>query len=229
MPIDATYAAAFLVGLLGGVHCVGMCGGIVAALTMGLPGALQHNGRRLAPYVLAYNAGRLLAYVLAGALLGGVGFLAAHLAVVHDVQRVLRVAAGIFTIALGLYVGGWWQGLARVEHAGGVIWRRIQPLGKALLPVRTPRRALLLGFIWGWLPCGLVYSVLIWAIAAGSASQGAVLMLSFGLGTLPTLLAMGAFSTWLAAALRTAWVRHGAACLIVLLGLYTLASGAGMF
>jgi sulfite exporter TauE/SafE len=201
-----------------------MCGGIVGVLTMGLPGALQRSGRHRVPYVLAYNAGRLLAYSLAGTLLGGIGFLAAHLAMIQHVQLILRLAAGLFTIALGLYVGGWWQGLARVEQAGGMVWRRIQPLGKRLLPVRTTRQALLLGFVWGWLPCGLVYSVLIWAIAAGSADQGALLMLSFGLGTLPTLLAMGVFYTWLAAALRTTWVRHGAAGIIVLLGIDTVAS-----
>ena len=78
----------------------------------------------------------------------------------------LAIVAGLFMVALGLYLGGWWFGLSRLEEAGGRIWRRIEPLGRRFLPVTTPYRAFALGLVWGWLPCGLVYSVLIWAMAA---------------------------------------------------------------
>ena len=112
--------------------------------------------------------------------------------------------------------------MLRVEQAGGVLWRRIEPLGRHLLPVRTPAQALGMGLVWGWLPCGLVYSVLIWAISAGSAVQGGLLLLSFGLGTLPTLLAMGAFAAALSKLVRKPWVRSSAGLLVIAFGLYQI-------
>jgi len=117
MPVDVSLISAFLVGLLGGVHCVGMCGGIVAALSMGLP-EQQRTGVARWKYLLAYNVARISSYTLAGALLGGVGWLAAHWSGLHQLQQGLQVLAALFMVALGLYLGGWWQGLARVERAG---------------------------------------------------------------------------------------------------------------
>lgn len=222
MLVEATYPAAFLVGLLGGVHCVGMCGGIVGAFTLGLPERLRASPAAMLPFMLSYNAGRVASYTVAGALVGGIGSLATHLIEIHAAQRALQIAAGLFMLALGLYLGQWWLGLARVEQAGHMLWSRIQPLGRRLLPVQTPSQALLLGMLWGWLPCGLVYSVLIWAVAAGSAQQGALLMLSFGLGTLPALLAMGTAYVWLARLVRMPWVRRLAGGLVILLGLQAL-------
>ena len=221
MPMDVSYLAAFLVGLLGGVHCVGMCGGIVGALALGLPPEVR-GSKRMLSYLLAYNLGRIASYALAGALLGGVGYLAAHWSGLRGAQLVLQVLAGLFMVALGLYLAGWWLGLSRLERVGGHLWRRLEPLGRRLLPVRRPRQALLLGLLWGWLPCGLVYSVLVWSISQGSAVQGALLMLCFGLGTLPTLLLMGVAATRLAAFVRHAWVRRVAGLLVMLFGLWTL-------
>ena len=151
--LEAGYIAAFVVGLLGGVHCVGMCGGIVGVLSLGLPEAVRRRPLATLPYLLAYNFGRIASYTLAGALLGGLGWLAASLVALHRAQNVLEVIAGLFMLALGLYLGGWWRGLRYVEQAGGLLWRRIEPLGRRFLPVRTPLHALLLGLVWGWLPC----------------------------------------------------------------------------
>lgn len=216
--VEASYLSAFLVALLGGVHCVGMCGGIVGALTLGLPETDRIRQRM--PFLLAYNAGRILSYAVAGALVGGVGAVAGNLTRLHAAQLVLQLVAALFMVVLGLYVAGWWNGLLRVEHIGGrLIWRRLQPLGRRLLPVQTPARAFRLGLLWGWLPCGLVYSVLIWSVAAGSALHGAALMLSFGLGTLPTLLAMGTFAAALTAWVRRPAVRQTAGGLIIALAL----------
>ncbi|MDX1655303.1 MAG: sulfite exporter TauE/SafE family protein [Candidatus Competibacteraceae bacterium] len=228
MGAEGDYLAAFLVGLRGGVHCFGMCGGIVGALTLGLPAAVRARFVAMLPYLGAYNAGRIASYTLAGALAGGVGAWAAHLASVRHGQQVLQVIAGLFMMLLGLYLAGWWQGLARVERAGGVVWRHIQPLGRGLLPVRSPLQAAGLGLVWGWLPCGLVYSVVIWAIGAGGAARGALLMLSFGLGTLPALLGMGAFAAALAKFVARPWVRHTAGALVIAFGLWKVLLVVGL-
>ena len=219
MYTETSYIAAFLVGLLGGVHCVGMCGGVVGALSFGLSEDIRQQPRRMLPYLLAYNLARISSYTLAGVLLGGSSALAMQLVAINQLQQGLLVFAGIFMILLGLYVGGWWPVLLRLEHAGGVIWRRIEPLGRRLLPVRSVLQAFLLGLVWGWLPCGLVYSVLIWAMASGGPLEGGLLLLSFGLGTLPNLLAMGLFAASLSRWVRYPWVRWAAGEVIILFGL----------
>lgn len=222
MPLDAAYLTAFAVGLLGGVHCIGMCGGIVGALTLGLAESVRRRPRTLLPYLLAYNTGRILSYTTAGALVGGIGLLAADLTGVHKAQQVLQIVAGVFMVVLGLYLGGWWKGLVRVEQLGGHLWRHIEPLGRRFLPVRHPGEAFVLGLVWGWLPCGLVYSVLVWAIAAGGVLQGAALMLSFGLGTLPMLLGMGLVAGRLGAYMRRHWVRAAAGLLVIGFGVHRI-------
>lgn len=221
------FGAAFLVGLLGGVHCVGMCGGIVGALSLGLDPRRQASPLRSLPLLLAYNFGRIASYSMAGALAGSLGWYAAHLAGVRQAQMVLAIVAALFMIALGLYLAGWWRGLARIERGGAVLWRRIEPLGRSLMPVRTAGQALRLGMVWGWLPCGLVYSVLIWALASGGAAHGALLMFAFGLGTLPNLLALGAFAARLAAFTRKPWVRTVAGLAVAGFGLLSLARVLG--
>ncbi len=216
---EVTYLSAFLVGLLGGVHCIAMCGGIVGTLSFGVsPG----NGRAPWPYLLAYNIARISSYTLAGTLIGGLSWLAGQWLEVHLWQQGLQFVAGLFMLALGLYIAGWWRGLAKVEQAGGWFWRRIEPLGRRLLPVRSVSQAFALGLLWGWLPCGLVYSVLIWAAASGSPLHGGVLLLSFGLGTLPNLLAMGAFALTLRTLVQRAWLRQLAGGLIIGFGLLSL-------
>ncbi len=214
---------AFVVGLLGGVHCLGMCGGIVGALTLGQQA--PPSASRFWRLQLAYNLGRVSSYAAAGALAGGLGLLLAGAAPLARAQQLLAVVAGLFMILLGLYLGGWWHGLARLERAGGVIWRHIEPLGRRLLPVRSPFQAFLLGVVWGWLPCGLVYSTLIWALSAGGVGQGALLMAVFGLGTLPNLLLMGAAAGWLSSVFRRPLARRLAGLLVMALGVAVIYRG----
>ncbi|HIP68923.1 MAG TPA: sulfite exporter TauE/SafE family protein [Chromatiales bacterium] len=222
MQTEISFLAAFVVGILGGVHCMGMCGGIVGALTLGVSKSTQDWQRRMFGFQLAYNAGRIISYSIAGALAGLLGLLAFDLSGVNAAQRILQLVAGLFMIALGLYLAGWWRGLVKLEQMGGVLWRRIEPLGKGLIPVRSFPQAFLLGLVWGWLPCGLVYSVLIWSLASGGMTQGALLMLGFGLGTLPNLLLMGVFATQLSHLLQKSWVHYLAGGLVILLGFYQI-------
>lgn len=183
--IEISLFTAFLVGLSGGVHCVGMCGGIVAAMSF------QAGRRQPFGYHLAYNAGRVASYAAAGVLAGLVGSAAFLSDRLLPVQQGLYVLAQVMLILLGLYLAGLNRAVLVLERVGGRLWTRLQPLFGRLLPVRTLPQALAAGALWGWLPCGLVYSVLVSALATGSAAEGGALMLAFGLGTLPNLLAMG--------------------------------------
>ena len=200
--LEMSLISVFLVGLLGGGHCVGMCGGIVSAVSASLP--QQKTQWHL---LLAYNLGRILSYSVAGLLAGALGASGFFLKHVLPIEQVLYGLANVMLILLGLYLAGLGRALASIEALGKSIWQYIQPLGKRFLPVRSVPQAIGLGLVWGWLPCGLVYSVLIAALATANAAQGALLMFCFGLGTLPTLLLMGLASLRLKLYLQQPWLR----------------------
>ncbi|WP_028994717.1 sulfite exporter TauE/SafE family protein [Azonexus hydrophilus] len=211
---DTGFLALFLVGLLGGAHCVGMCGGIVGALAMG--GASRWSMH------LAYNGGRILSYAAAGALAGALGAASLGLEGQVPARLILYLFANLMLIALGFYLLGATRVLAFTERAGQALWRRIQPLTRRFLPATTVRQAFPLGLLWGWLPCGLVYSALASALSAGSAGRGAALMLAFGLGTLPNLLLAGILFSRLNEFVRRPVVRTLSGLLILGFGIYGL-------
>lgn len=244
-----------LAGLAGSVHCAGMCGGIVSAFSVGAPrtGAARARVIPIAParagagmaaspaapdagavraaaaaagHVLAYNAGRIGSYMLAGAIAGGIAGSVASLARMSSLQLAGYWMANLMLAAMGLYLMDAWRGLARVEAAGGVLWRRVQPLVNPLVPMDTPLKALALGGLWGWVPCGMVYSVLLTAMLSGSALDGALVMGAFGLGTLPMLLAMGMAGARLRQYLQQRAVR--VACGLVVLGFGLLGMARAM-
>ncbi|EIK95058.1 hypothetical protein PMM47T1_18935 [Pseudomonas sp. M47T1] len=208
-------ASALILGLLGGGHCLGMCGGLMGALTLAIPAEQRGPRVRL---LLAYNLGRIFSYACAGLLLGLLGWVVAG----SPAVMALRVVAALLLIAMGLYLGGWWSGLTHVERAGRGLWRLIQPLANRLLPVSSVPRALLLGALWGWLPCGLVYSTLLWAASQGNAVHSGLLMLAFGLGTWPVLLATGLAAQRTRQLLRQRGVRVVGGVMVILFGLWTL-------
>ena len=214
--IEFSLLSALLVGLFGGVHCVGMCGGIVAAFSFRADG-----GKPPFRLHLGYNVGRVLSYTLFGALAGALGA-SLNLLEIRPLQIALYVLAQAVMILLGLYLAGWNQWVLVFEKAGGALWSRVQPLFRKLLPVRNLPGALLAGMIWGWLPCGLVYSVLVAALAAGSASSGAALMLAFGLGTLPNLLGMAFFAQRLQPFMQRSAVRKAAGLTVAAFGVWGL-------
>lgn len=208
---------ALIAGFLGGGHCIGMCGGIVSALSFALPPSQRHPAR-IAALMLMYNLGRISSYTLAGALVGGLGQL-----LIQNIQELTQVLGWLAVIMLALmasYIGQWWQGLTRVEALGKYLWRFLEPLGRRLMPVTHPGQALLIGLIWGWLPCGLVYSMLILALSSGSAAQGALLLFVFGLGTLPTLLLTGALARQVTGFFRQPLWRQASALLLLAFALW---------
>ncbi len=211
---DSAYLALFLVGLLGGTHCVGMCGGIVGALSLGAPARWSMH--------LAYNAGRIISYAAAGALAGALGAASLSLDGQAPVRLTLYLLANLMLVALGLYLLGVTRALAFTERAGQHLWRLIQPLTRRFLPARTIAQAFPLGLLWGWLPCGLVYSALATALSAGSPERGALLMLAFGLGTLPNLLLAGILLARLNEYVRRPVVRIASGLLVLGFGIYGL-------
>ena len=225
---DSGFLAVFLVGLLGGVHCAGMCGGIVSALTLQLPGrvslAASEPGAQAPVWTLhlAYNIGRISSYSIAGALMGALGSIGLLLNNALPVQMTLYIGANLMMVALGLYLTGMTQTLAFTERAGQWLWRRVQPATRRFLPVRGIAQALPLGMLWGWLPCGLVYSVLAMTLLTGSAARGALTMLAFGLGTLPNLMLAGLLLTRFRHVIQGRALRLGSGLLVLGFGVWGL-------
>jgi sulfite exporter TauE/SafE len=215
--IELSLIGALLVGLLGGGHCAGMCGGIVGAVSMTLP-----KSRPKLAFLLAYNAGRITSYAVVGVLAGAIGASSFFLEHLLPIERILYSLASMMLIVLGLYLAGIWHGVTKLEKIGSFVWKKLQPLSKRFIPVTSVSQAVLLGSIWGWLPCGLVYSVLIAALATGNPIQGAMLMLAFGLGTLPVMLAMGMAAVRLKSWLQNIWVRRLSGLLVLGFGVLGL-------
>ncbi len=183
--MNPDFIGALMIGLVGSAHCVGMCGGIASLLSMGVS---PTKASPLTP--LFYNCGRLSSYALIGMIVGGAISGLTELSGLTQSLAWLRLVAAMFMILVALYIARWWQGLLVIEKLGQHVWKFISPSGKRFLPLESPIHALPFGFIWGWLPCGLVYSALTWSAVSGSAINGGLIMLAFGIGTLPSMLAV---------------------------------------
>ncbi len=204
------YASALGLGLAGAGHCLGMCGGIAAALSLG--GSGSHT------VTIAYHAGRISSYTLLGALLG----LAAGSVDISAWTIGLRYIAGLLLIGMGLYVADWWRGMALLERAGAKLWKPVQHFSSRWLPVRHWPQAYALGLCWGLMPCGLIYSALAWSATAQHAPTSALLMFLFGLGTLPAMLATSFGAEGLQAFLRKRGLKLFVALLLIVSGAWTL-------
>ncbi len=217
-----TLTSAFLLGFFSTLHCIGMCGGIIGALSLSLPVEIRNNKARLFSFVLSYNVGRIISYSLAGLIAGAVGTGVLQSAGFDQGHSVLKYIGVSMMVAIGLYLTGWLPQLASVEKIGVPLWKRLEPFGRKLVPVISLPRALAYGMVWGWLPCGLVYFVLIWALTAGDAVSGALTMLAFGLGTLPTLIAAGFMTSWITRFARSARARQIVGLLIIAMAIGSL-------
>ena len=208
--------AAFITGFLGSAHCFGMCGGISGLFAVNVSVA---SLKTQIPKAIAYNVGRILSYAFLGITVAVLGKTA--VASIPDLMAPIRLASGALIIFVGLQLAFGWRILAPLENAGARIWKRIAPTAKGLVPVETTTQALGLGLIWGWLPCGLVYSVLLLAASTAEPAGGGLVMIAFGLGTMPAMVATGVSASKLAQFMSSK--RLGAGLLIILLGLATIA------
>lgn len=206
---------AFVVGLVGAGHCVGMCGGIASAVAL--------NGQQQQFQItFLYNLGRLTSYMVIGALCGGAVASSLTLFDFSQALLILRVVTALFMIVLGLYLAQWWMGLTRLERLGQILWKRIAPIAAKLLPLRSKWYALPVGMLWGWVPCGMVYSMVSWAAISGSAVGGSLIMACFGLGTMPAMLLVGTGSGKLASFTRSAMIRRVIGLCLMAYGIYAL-------
>jgi hypothetical protein len=210
-----SFITAVSIGLLGGAHCIGMCGGVIGALTMAVD---ARDSRRRLHLIAAYNIGRITSYVLIAVLF----YLLVDKLENYFALSVMRNVAGLLLIAMGLYIANWWRGLIYLEKLGAYLWRWIQPLSKSLVPVKTIWHALLLGLIWGWLPCGLIYSALVYSAAATSVAQAALIMFGFALGTLPAVLLGSFMAERFITFIKAKNVRIVMALLMIMFGVWTI-------
>ncbi|EGN75819.1 hypothetical protein A28LD_0870 [Idiomarina sp. A28L] len=202
--------AALLMGLAGSGHCLAMCGGLAAAM------GYQRSPMRL----FWYNLGRIFSYAIAGFIVAAALF---SISKVHANGLVyLRILAGVMMILLGFYLFRWNRALLWLEKAGAYLWRYIQPLTRKLPAEKTSGYVFIAGMLWGWLPCGLVYSALTWAALSGDPLSGAGFMLIFGLGTFPAMFLTGVFSQKLAGILQSTGFRWIAGLLLIGYGIATL-------
>lgn len=218
MNYDITFFTLFLLGFFGGTHCVGMCGGLSSAFALQLPPHLNRLG-----LIVLLNLGRISSYVLIGLIVGLVGQVGISLDDTRWLQNGLYVAANILLLLLGLYLAGLSTAATQIERIGRPIWKRLNPILNRLLPIKSVPACFGVGMLWGWLPCGLVYSASLYALGSGNAVQGGLYMLAFALGTLPNLLAMGIFAAQLKTLLQRKAIRLCAGLLVAGWAVFRLA------
>lgn len=214
------YLAAFMLGLMGSTHCIGMCGGISSSLGL----SYTENRSKSLLYATLFNLGRINSYLFAGLLLATIGSLLPDNMPDNQWVKISRTIAAVLLILMALYIGQWWLFVAKLENLARPLWQLIQPLTNTLLPVNSPGQALGLGFIWGWIPCGLVYSTLAWASLSADGIGIAWLMLLFGLGTAPVMIASVFFANRLKGFLQQKGFRRSVAAGLLFFALWTLYS-----
>ncbi len=192
-----TFIIAFNLGLVSTAHCVGMCGGILTTLMLGSPEDEKKSKLKVFKRSLAYNLGRISSYSMGGLFAGLLGAQFLGLSQNSNAHLILQTLAALVLIGLALNILGFSPLNKITEAIGMTLWKKIQPLGKHLYPINSQWRALLFGMLWGWLPCGLVYSALILSLSTGTALEGMLTMMFFGIGTLPGMLTIGYFSDYL--------------------------------
>jgi sulfite exporter TauE/SafE len=221
--------AALVAGLAGSGHCLAMCGGIAGALAMrgNAAGAATGLRPRLS-LALAYNLSRVTSYALAGALAGLLGRTLLRAVDVAPLSLALRIVAGAVMIAAAGRLLFGWRLLDPLEAAGSRLWRRLMPWATGRQRARGGLGgAIALGLAWGWLPCGLTYSMLLLAATTASVATGALVMAAFGLGTLPAMVAATvAFDRAARALAGKATLRTVAGSLLLAFGAWTAGNAA---
>ncbi|MDF1630275.1 MAG: sulfite exporter TauE/SafE family protein [Alcanivoracaceae bacterium] len=215
MNLSEAISAAALLAVAGAGHCLGMCGGISLGLSMAVQED-RRRGKRLWLWQALFAIGRVSTYTMLGALAGAFGQLLID--TLPGAGPLAWMLSAILMLLLALMLLGHDVGLSRLERVGLAVWRRIQPLTTSLVPIRHSAQALLLGALWGFLPCGLLYTALALSVATGSALNGAAVMLVFGLVTVPPVAAGGVATGMLTILRRQGWRRLTAVLTLIMAG-----------
>ncbi len=205
LAFNASYLVAFVMGLVSSLHCIGMCGSIIGTLTLSLPVEIRQNKAALFSFVLNYNIGRIISYALAGALIGLLHLLLSLPFAQGHGHRVLQLLSATVMASAGLYIAGLFPRFAYIEKIGSKFWKKIEPFGRKLMPIKNRLHAFLFGMVWGWLPCGLVYAALALAATTGDSLRSGLTMFAFGLGTLPAVIGVGIMTSILT---RLSRIKH---------------------
>ena len=217
-----SYFVAFVMGLFSSMHCLGMCGSIIGTLTLSLDTHIRQKKARLMPYVFTYNVGRISSYALAGLLVGLIeSILTTPLGEGHG-HRYLQIFSAIIMAGAGLHIAGLFPRFAYLEKIGIALWRTLQPIAHRFIPVKTLSQSLFFGMIWGWLPCGLVYTALALAATTGDIARSGLTMLAFGIGTLPAVFSVGIITSLMTRLARMKVFRLFAGLLLIVLAAFAV-------
>ena len=217
---NSTYLVALLMGIFSSMHCIGMCGSIIGTLTLSLKPEIREKKSKLFPYVLTYNLGRITSYAVAGILIGAIEFILTRPLGEGHGHRVLQILSALIMAGAGFYIAGWFPQFAYIEKSGSWIWKKLEPLGRKLIPVQTLTQGYLFGMVWGWIPCGLVYSTLALAATTGDVVKSTLTMLFFGLGTLPAVMGLGIMASSLARLAKMERFRQAVGVMFIILALF---------
>ena len=217
---------AFMVGLLGVGHCLGMCGPVATLLSMNLK---TNSYSAQLPYLLLYNMGRIISYMLMGGIMAISASLLTQLVSAEHSLGMLRLLAGVLILLTGLHLLNWLHWISAIERIGLPVWKKLQPIAQGFIPLKSPWQALPFGLIWGWLPCGLVYTMLSWSLAAGSFTGGAFTMGAFGLGTLLPMLLIGLSGEKLKRWLKSPKIKVATGLSLIGYGIYSICLTIGFF
>lgn len=220
--INELFITSLIIGFAGGVHCLGMCGAIVGILSNNLPENIRNNPKKVATYQLTYNIGRIFSYGTMGLIFASFSTLLASSIGMSKFEMIMRIFASVMMILIGLIITGFANPvIGKIEKLGQGLWKKLQPLSQKFIPVQNLKDAFLFGFLWGGIPCGLVYSALTLTLGA-TPVDGFLIMLFFGIGTLPALLAIAGFGFGLTRILRKNSVQKSFGIIVIVLGIWSL-------
>lgn len=212
MQTELTILACFIAGLSSTLHCFGMCGGISTMLSLQSEQSEQYLRKYQNAFL--YNAGRIFSYAMIG-LLAGISSQFATYHFLKNGHQILQIISSIILITIALHILGLFSSFKIIEKVAYILWKKVQLLFKWLLPAKSPIAVFSFGLIWGWLPCGMVYSVLLLAVSSANALDSMLYMLAFGLGTLPGMFSASAGSSYINGLTKKAMFKYISAVLLI--------------
>ncbi|BCG64578.1 MAG: hypothetical protein methR_P2362 [Methyloprofundus sp.] len=220
--INSPILIAFVIGLFSSLHCVAMCGSIIGTLSFSLKPEIRNDKSKMTAFILSYNFGRIFSYMLAGLVIGLLESILTFPFGEEHSHRFLQIISALIITGAGFFIAGWFPNFAYIEKTGSRFWKTIEPYGRKLIPVTSLTQAFLFGMVWGWIPCGLVYTALALAATSGDILLSTLSMLAFGLGTLPAVMGTGMVSTFISRISKLHTTKQVIGMLLVLVAIFSV-------